>query len=73
VLVRILGRVKAYAQVVPAARRNRTDLLRWMVRRPQLLAGLGAYEAGLFSSARVEDRLRGLAQLRVSSLIGCLF
>jgi hypothetical protein len=39
-----------------------------MVRRPQLLAGIGAYEGALFVSNRAEDRLELLAQLRVSSL-----
>jgi hypothetical protein len=66
-------KVRAYAQVLPRARRNRTDLLRWMARRPQLLAGIGAYEVGLFTAARADDRSKALAQLRVSSLIGCPF
>jgi len=71
--VRIIDRARAYLEVLPKARRNRSDLLRWMAGRPQVLAGIGAYEAGLFLSARTGDRLRALAQLRVSSLIGCPF
>lgn len=63
----------AYLRVLPRARRNRTDLLRWMVRRPQLLAAISAYETGLFAANRADDRLKGLAQLRTSALIGCPF
>jgi hypothetical protein len=68
-----ITKIRAYAQVLPRAKRNHTDLIRWMVRRPQLLAGIGAYEAGLFTAARAGDRAKSLAQLRVSSLIGCPF
>jgi hypothetical protein len=44
-----------------------------MVRRPQILAGIGAYETGLFVANRADTRLKALAQLRTSSLIGCPF
>lgn len=69
----IIDRARAYATVLPTARRNRTDLVRWMSRRPQLLAAIGVYEAGLFTSGRAPDRAKALVQLRVSSLVGCLF
>lgn len=38
-----------------------------------LLAGVGAFELGLERSRRVPDRLKSLAELRVSLLIGCPF
>lgn len=67
------AKVVVYLRVLPRARRKRLDLVEWMIRRPQLLAGIGAYEGALFTSNRAEDRLKLLAQLRVSSLIGCPF
>lgn len=69
----ITARLGAMVQVLPTARRNRTDLVRWMWRRPQILAGIGGYEAGLLASNRADNRLKLLAQLRTSSLIGCPF
>lgn len=69
----ITARLGAMARVLPTARRNRTDLVRSMFRRPQILAGIGAYEAGLLAANRADNRLKLLAQLRTSSLIGCPF
>lgn len=70
---RFARKVAIYLRVLIRARRNRLDLVERMIRRPQLLAGIGAYELGLFTSNRAEERLKLLAQLRVSSLIGCPF
>lgn len=70
---KIGAKVAAYLRVLPRARRLRVDLVGWMYRRPQILASIGAYEGALFVSNRAEDRLKLLAQLRVSSLIGCPF
>lgn len=68
-----ITKAAAYLRVLPRARRKRLDILGWMVRRPQILAGIGAYEGALLTSNRADDRLKLLAQLRVSSLIGCPF
>ena len=70
---RVAAKVAVYLRVLPRARRKRLDLVDRMIRRPQLLAGIGAYEVALFTSNRAEGRLKLLAQLRVSSLIGCPF
>ena len=70
---KLTAKVAVYLRVLPQARRKRLDLVGWMVRRPLLLAGIGAYEGALFTSNRAEERLKLLAQLRVSSLIGCPF
>lgn len=67
----IRAKLGAIVRVLPTARRNRTDLVRSMFRRPQILAGIGAYEVGLLASNRADNRLKLLAQLRTSSLIGC--
>jgi hypothetical protein len=49
------------------------DLLRYLVRRPALLAGASVYEAALLVSSRVDSRRKALAQVKTSALIGCPF
>jgi hypothetical protein len=70
---KLTRKIAVYLRVLPRASRHRLDLVGWMGRRPQLLAGIGAYEGALLASNRADDRLKLLAQLRVSSLIGCPF
>lgn len=53
------------------ARRNRFDLLRALGRRPQLLLGTGLYEVAVVTSARVDTRLKVLAELKVAALVTC--
>lgn len=71
--MRLLRRLLAYILILPRARRHRADLLRYLVRRPALLAATGAYETAALISNRTEPRLRCLAVLKASSLIGCPF
>jgi len=71
--MKLLRTVLAYGRVLPRARRNRTDLVRRLVRRPALGAAVAVYETALFVSGRVDGRLKGLAQLRASTRIGCPF
>lgn len=65
--------LRAYVRVLPSARRHRLDLLRWLQRRPQLLAAIGAHEFALISSARVDPHLKALAGLKAAALINCEF
>lgn len=67
----ILGQVRTYLGVLPKARRHRTDLVRWLRRRPQLLAATAGYELALLTSARMPSRLKTLAELKASTLITC--
>ena len=71
--MRFLRRLWAYARILPGARRNRADLLRYLVRRPALLAAVGTYEAAILASNRVEPRLKYLAVVKASSIAGCPF
>lgn len=71
--MRLLRKLVAYARVLARGRRNRTDLARWIVRRPQLASAIATYETALVASNRVDSKLKGLAQVRASSLIGCPF
>ena len=71
--MRLLRRMLAYGRIARGAKRNRTDAVRWLVRRPALLAAVGVYETAVMVSNRVDERTKYLATLRVSSLIGCPF
>jgi hypothetical protein len=71
--MRLAGRLVAYARVLARARRNRTDLLRYLWRRPALLGAVSTYETALLLSNRLDTRLKLLAQMKASGLIGCPF
>ncbi len=71
--MRLLRRLRAYARVLPRGRRNRTDAVRYLVRRPALLAAISCYETAILLSNRADTRLKLLVQLRTASLIGCPF
>jgi hypothetical protein len=66
-------KLRAYAVVFKSAKRNRLDLVRFLVRRPALLAAVQTYEAAIFVSSRVDNRTKCLASVKTSSLIGCPF
>ncbi|MGH3852500.1 MAG: carboxymuconolactone decarboxylase family protein [Pseudonocardiaceae bacterium] len=63
--------VRPYVRVLSAARRHRVDLLRWLVRRPQLLGAVTVYEMALLTSVRLDARLKALAELKAGALINC--
>lgn len=67
----VLSQLRSSLAVLPQARRNRTDLLRWLIRRPQLLGAVTGYELALVSSARMPSRLKSLAELKASTVISC--
>jgi hypothetical protein len=69
----MLDKLRAYAKVLPRARRNRTQILGLYARRPALGLGVGAMETAELLSGRVDFRLKGLASLKTSSRIGCPF
>lgn len=65
--------MRAYAAVLPRAKRNRTQIFRLYAGRPALGVGVGAMEAAELVSGTVDMRLKGLASLKTSSRIGCPF
>lgn len=71
--MRLLRRLAAYTRIIGKATRNRTDAARYLVRRPAILAAIGAYETAVMISNRVDVRTKYLAGMRASSLIGCPF
>ena len=68
-----LRKVWAELRVLTRAKRNRTDALRYLIRRPALMAAISGYEGALLVSSRAKSRHKVLAQLMASSLIGCPF
>lgn len=69
--LRMLG---AVGRVLMRTRyRGVPDVLPLLIRRPALLAAMGAYETALMVSSRVDPRLKTLATLKASSLVGCPF
>jgi hypothetical protein len=71
--VALLSKLRAYARVLPRARRNRTEIVGLYARRPALGLGVGAMETAELVSGRVEMRLKALGSLKTSSRIGCPF
>ena len=69
--MRALRQVVDTIRVVARARRNRLDLVRALARRPQLLFGTGVFELAMALSARVDSRLKILAELKVAALVSC--
>ena len=66
-----LGQLRTNLGIVFRARRNRFDLVRALLRRPQLAAGTIAYEVAVASSAKVDPRLKILAELKAASIVAC--
>jgi len=71
--MRLLRRLLALARIAPRGRDNATDALRYLIRRPALLAAVGGYEAATLVSNRVDPRLKYLAVLKTSGRVGCPF
>jgi len=71
--MKTLRKIAAEISVIVRARRNRWDLLRFLIRRPALLASVSVYETGLMLSSRADTRWKALAGVKTSALVGCPF
>jgi hypothetical protein len=71
--VTLLGKMRAYAKVLPRAKRNRTEIIGLYARRPGLGLGVGAMELAELTAGKVDIRLKALGSLKTSSRIGCPF
>lgn len=67
----ILRRIRSHVTVLGRARRHRTDLLGWLVRRPQLLVGQGTYESSLLLMGRFPGDLKALAVAKAAMVVNC--
>lgn len=69
--MKVLDQIRTIVTVLGQARRNRTDLMSALARRPQLLAATGVFEVGVATCARVDARLKTLAELKVAAIVAC--
>ena len=70
----VLDKIRAYGKAFIRPRYRRVpDLLRLLVKRPAILAAVSIYETALLASGRVDGRLKTLAAIKTSSLVGCPF
>ena len=70
--MRLLEKLRIYGKVLRSAKRP-METLRLLRRRPALLFAVNTYEMALLASSRVEARLKALAQIKTSALVGCPF
>jgi hypothetical protein len=66
------AKLKAYVKVLRSAKRP-VETLRLLRQRKALLLGVNAFEMASMLSGRVDTRLKALAQIKTSALIGCPF
>lgn len=71
--MRTLRRIWSHLRVLAKAKRNRTDLLRWLGRRPQLLVALGVYETALLMANRAPSHYKLLATSKAAAMVNCEF
>ena len=69
--MRALRQFVTNIRILSKAKRNRLDLVKALARRPQLALGTAAMEIGVATSARVEPRLKILAELKAASIVAC--
>lgn len=68
----LLTKLRMYRSLFARAERT-PDSVRLLRRRPALMLGVGAYELALMTCGRVDERLKTLALIKTSALIGCPF
>lgn len=71
--MRILKRFWGHLVVLASARRNRTDLARILVRRPQWATAIGVTEGALLSMGKVDPQLKVLATAKAAMMVECEF
>jgi hypothetical protein len=71
--LKFLRRLMAEMRTFAKANRNRTDLTRFIIRRPAIAAAIAGYETAILVSNRMDVRAKHLATTLASSLIGCPF
>jgi alkylhydroperoxidase family enzyme len=69
-----LEKLRAYGKIFASARYDKVpDLFRLLLKRPAILMGVAAYESALVASSKADSRLKMLASIKTSSLVGCPF
>ncbi|MEV0708402.1 carboxymuconolactone decarboxylase family protein [Nocardia aurea] len=71
--MRALTRMRHTLAALGNAKRHRSDLGGWLIRRPQLLVATGVYESMLLLSNRLDPKLKELAELKAAGMVNCEF
>lgn len=71
--MRALTRIRHYLAAMRKAKRNRSDLVGWLLRRPQILFSTSVFETALLFSNRLDPKLKELAELKTAGLVNCEF
>ncbi|MGW4770259.1 carboxymuconolactone decarboxylase family protein [Nocardia sp. NPDC004278] len=71
--MRALTRIRHYVRALRQAKRNRSDLFGWLIRRPQILLGTVGYETAMLFSNQLDPKLKELAELKTAGLVNCEF
>lgn len=69
--MKALRQIRTNVGILFKARRNRLDLVKALVRRPQLACSTIVFEMGVALSARVDARLKILAEMKTASIVAC--
>ena len=70
----VMAKMRAYRSIFRNRRRDQPmDLLRLLRRRPAVMLGVNGMELAQLAAGRVDARLKALAQVKTSALIGCPF
>ncbi|MGH3276294.1 MAG: hypothetical protein ACRDNZ_18450 [Streptosporangiaceae bacterium] len=70
----MVANLRAIGTVVRRTRLDRTpDAARLLARRPAIALAVGVFETGLVASGRMPARLKALATIKTSALVGCPF
>jgi hypothetical protein len=68
----IIGRFQIILRVMKRAKRP-IEAFALLRRRPPILFGVNMFEMSLLASGRVDGRLKALASIKTSALVGCPF
>lgn len=69
-----MAKIRAYRTTFRNRRRDQPmDLFPLLRRRPSVLLGVNAMELAQMVGGRVDARLKALAQVKTSALVGCTF
>ena len=69
-----MAKMRAYGTTFRNRRRDQPmDLFRLLRRRPPVMLGVNAMELAQMAGGRVDARLKALAQVKTSALVGCPF
>ena len=70
----LFSKLRAYAGVMRGRDRSRPlEPLSLLRKRPALMLGVNGFEMAQMASGKLDARLKSLAQIKTSALVGCPF